>query len=331
MGRFDRYQKSLKGNPDLVAQARRKQNETVNEIAFTMADGYKLAKLQTRQHYDQDIEQWEDFEILIKHALNEKEKKLATRPRVNLPIGSYLKYEDSLENGETEDTTIIIKGQTLGKGEVMPTYKAYVCNHMLKLKGCPFQFPISSSNTSYSAKGILDADLLNIIDNRNKFYIQRNKYTVRLFQHHKNYRIALGDEEITYYYTIANMDDTSTSGMFTVTLLEDEKSHLDGEYAYNENEIDYSDLIDKEDEEGNVIEGQPLPIINCNTYQYVGKPFNLISNVPMVSYELSSGLEEVEITEDDMVLTIKPIEVGLQKITITDKFGQQATKNIMVK
>lgn len=319
---FQRYQRNLVGNPSAIAKARREQNDLVNNIAFPLADGYKLAKLQNREHYDKNVEAWEDCEILVKHALSETEKKIATRPYVDLQIGSYLKYDE---------VTVLVKGRTLGKEEVMPTYKAYVCNHTLKLKGCPYEFPISSSNTSYSAKGVLDADLVQLIDTRNRFYIQRNKYTVRLFQNHKNYRIALGDDEVVYYYTISNMDDTSTPGMFTVTLIEDERTHLDGEYAYNEKEIDYSDLNDIRDDEGEVIEAKPLPILTCNTYQYLNKPFTVVSNIPIENYELSEGLEIVDITNDQMEMIINPIAVGIQKVSIHDEYGQEVNKNIMIK
>ena len=319
---FQRYQRNLVGNPQVIAKARREQNDLVNSLAFPLADGYKLAKLQSRDHYDKNVEAWEDFEILVKHALSETEKKIVTRPHVDLALGTYLKYDD---------VTVLVKGRTLGKEEVMPTYKAYVCNHTLKLKGCPYEFPISSSNTSYSAKGVLDADLVQLIDTRNRFYIQRNKYTVRLFQNHKNYRIALGDDEVKYYYTISNMDDTSTPGMFTVTLIEDERTHLDGEYAYNEKEIDYSDLNDIRDDEGEVIEAKPLPILTCNTYQYLNKPFAVVSNIPIENYELSEGLEIVDITNDQMEMIINPIAVGIQKVSIHDEHGQQVNKNIMIK
>lgn len=319
---FQRYQRNLVGNPSAIAKARREQNDLVNSIAFPLADGYKLAKLQNREYYDKNVEAWEDFEILVKHALSETEKKIATRPYVDLQIGSYLKYDD---------VTVLVKGRTLGKEEVMPTYKAYVCNHTLKLKGCPYEFPISSSNTSYSAKGVLDADLVQLIDTRNRFYIQRNKYTVRLFQNHKNYRIALGDDEVKYYYTISNMDDTSTPGMFTVTLIEDERTHLDGEYAYNEKEIDYSDLNDSRNDEGEIVEAKPLPILTCNTYQYLNKPFTVVSNIPIDNYVLSEGLEIVDITNDQMEMIINPIATGIQKVTIHDHHGQEVSKNIMVK
>ena len=319
---FQRYQRSLVGNPQVIAKARREQNDLVNSIAFPLADGYKLAKLQSRDHYDKNVEAWEDFEILVKHALSETEKKIVTRPHVDLALGTYLKYDD---------VTVLVKGRTLGKEEVMPTYKAYVCNHMLKLKGCPYEFPISSSNTSYSAKGVLDADLVQLIDSRNRFYIQRNKYTVRLFENHKNYRIALGDDEVKYYYTISNMDDTSTPGVFTVTLVVDERTHLDGEYAFNEKEIDYSDLNDIREEDGEVIEAKPLPILTCNTYQYLNKPFSLVSNIPIKNYVMSEGLELLQVSDDQLEFLIQPIATGIQKVTIHDHHSQEVSKNIMVK
>lgn len=320
---YERYLKTLSVNSSATAEARRYQNDVVNNIAFSLADGYKLAKIQTRQDYDINKESWEDFEILVKHALSVTEKKIVTRPHVDLQVGTYLNYDD---------VTVVVQGRTLGKEEVMPTYKALVCNHKLKLKGCPYEFPISSSNTSYSAKGVIDADLINLIDTRNKFYIQRNKYTVRLFQNHKNYRIAIGDEEVQYYYVITNMDDSSTPGLFAVTLNEDEKTHLDNEYAYNEVEIDYSDLNDTYDEEtGETTEAKPLPIISCGAYQYKDKPFGVVSNVPISFCEITDGLQVIALSDDKMELTLLATTLGTQKITIVDNYGQEVTKNIIVK
>ena len=320
---YERYLKTLSVNSSATAEARRYQNDIVNNISFSLADGYKLAKIQTRGDYDINKESWKDFEVLVKHALSPTEKKIVTRSRVDLQVGTYLSYDD---------VTVVVQGRTLGKEEVMPTYKALVCNHKLKLKGCPYEFPISSSNTSYSAKGVIDADLISLVDTRNKFYIQRNKYTVRLFENHRNYRIAIGDEEVSYYFTITNMDDTSTPGLFAVTLNEDEKMHLDGVYAYNEVEIDYSDLNDSYDEvTGEITEAITPPLINCGAYQYVNKPFSVISNTPISSYEVTDGLQVVGLSEDKLDMTLLPTTLGIQKITILDKFNQEATKNIMVK
>ncbi len=320
---YERYLKTLSVNSSATAEARRYQNDIVNNIAFSLADGYKLAKIQTRGDYDINKESWKDFEVLVKHALSPTEKKIVTRSRVVLQVGTYLSYDD---------VTVVVQGRTLGKEEVMPTYKALVCNHKLKLKGCPYEFPISSSNTSYSAKGVIDADLISLVDTRNKFYIQRNKYTVRLFENHRNYRIAIGDEEVSYYFTITNMDDTSTPGLFAVTLNEDEKMHLDGVYAYNQVEIDYSDLNDLYNEEtGEITETDSLPVISCGVYQYMGKPFGVVSNVPISLCEVTDGLEVVDLSQDELELTLLPTTLGSQRISIIDKRGQKATKNIMVK
>lgn len=320
---YERYLKTLSVNSSATAEARRYQNDIVNNIAFSLADGYKLAKIQTRGDYDINKESWSDFEILVKHALSPTEKKIVTRPHVDLQVGTYLSYDD---------VTIVVQGRTLGKEEVMPTYKALVCNHRLKLKGCPYEFPISSSNTSYSAKGVIDADLISLVDTRNKFYIQRNKYTVRLFENHRNYRIAIGDEEVSYYFTITNMDDTSTPGLFAVTLNEDEKMHLDGVYAYNQVEIDYSDLNDLYNEEtGEITETNPLPLISCGAYQYIDKPFEVVSNIPISLCKVTDGLKITSPVQNKLEITLLPTTLGMQKITISDKYGQTVTKNIMVK
>ena len=87
---YQRYLKTLNSNlnPSATAQARRRQQDAVNAIAFPLADGYKMAKKQTRQDYDKNTEKWEDFEILVKHALSATEKKIATHPYVELNVGT---------------------------------------------------------------------------------------------------------------------------------------------------------------------------------------------------------------------------------------------------
>ena len=96
-------------------------------------------------------------------------------------------------------------------------------------------------------------------------------------------------------------------------LVVDERTHLDGEYAFNEKEIDYSDLNDIREEDGEVIEAKPLPILTCNTYQYLNKPFSLVSNIPIENYVMSEGLELLQVSDDQLEFLIQPIATGIQK------------------
>lgn len=318
----ERYMKRLMGTPDAVRIHRRAQNDFNNNFSFRMADGFRDAKILSRKHYDANSEEWQDFEILLKHTQKKEEKKILARTGVDLPIGSYVQYGDDI---------VIISGQIKEEEDVMPTYHSYKCLQKLCIKGCPFTFPMATSNSSYSTKGVRDTGSIELLDARNKAYVQRNKFTVRFFHHHKNYRIAIGDEEVTSYYIVTECDDTSTPGMFTLTLKADEKHPNDkGMYAYNENPIDFSDLIPTQEGQDEV-EGIISPELSCETYQKLNTKFELICNKKIKSYELPQGVEYIGLSTDQHTLILNPTEKGVKTINVTDIDNKVATKKIVVK
>ena len=318
----ERYMKRLMGTPDAVRTHRRSQNDFNNNFSFRMADGFREAKILSRKHYDANSEQWEDFEILLKHSKKKEEKKVITRTGVELSTGSYIQYGDNI---------VIISGQFMEEDDVMPTYHAYKCLQKLYIKGCPYVFPMSTSNSSYSTKGVRDTGTVELLDARNKAYIQRNKFTVRFFQNHKNYRIAIGDEEVATYYIVTECDDSSTPGMFTLTLKADEKHPNDkGLYAYNENPIDFSDLIPTQGN-GQEVEGIVSPELSCETYQKLNIQFELICNKKIKSYQLPQGIDFVSLSKDQHTLIVNPTEKGVKTISVTDNDNKTVSKKIVVK
>lgn len=319
----ERYMKRLMGTPDAVRIHRRAQNDFNNNFSFRMADGFRDAKILSRKHYDSNSDEWQDFEILLKHTQKADTKKIITRTGVNLPIGSYVKYGDNI---------VVVSAQIMEDEDVMPSYSAYKCLQNLYIKGCPFVFPMATSNSSYSTKGVKDTGSIELLDARNKAYVQRNKFTVRFFHNHKNYRIALGDEEVTSYYIVTECDDTSTPGMFTLTLKADEKHPNDkGMYAYNENPIDFSDLIPTQGSGQDEVEGIVSPELSCETYQKLNTQFELICNKKIKSYELPQGVEYIGLSTDRHTLILKPTEKGVKTINVTDVDNKVATKKIVVK
>lgn len=320
----ERYMKRLMGTPDAVRIHRRAQNDFNNNFSFRMADGFRDGKILSRKHYDSNTGGWEDFELLLKHTQKKDEKKIITRTGVNLPTGSYVKYGSNI---------VIISGQIMEDEDVMPSYSAYKCLQNLYIKGCPYVFPMATSNSSYSTKGVRDTGTIELLDARNKAYIQRNKFTVRFFQNHKNYRIAIGDEEVQSYYIVTECDDSSAPGMFTLTLKADEKHPNDnGLYAYNENTIDFSDLIltqGESEEEESV--GIVSPDLSCETYQKLNIKFEVLCNKVIKTYELPQGVEYVSLSEDGHTLILNPIEKGVKNIAIVDIDNKTATKKIVVK
>ena len=318
MGTLEQYKRRLQMSNRGIKEKRRKAADLNNELAWELADGHQDASILTRKEVDENKDEWYDMDVLVRHALTGQEKKIVTKPYVDLPIGSYVKYEN---------VTCIIRENLLDANDVMPSYKAYVCTTELHLKGCPFSFPVYAFNSSYSSKGLIDLDKVMGIDSRNKLYIQKNKYTVRLYEHHRNYRLIIGDEETKYYYFITEMDDISYPGMFVISLKIDEKHPNDnGFYAYNENEINFSDLQPIENKKEDI----SSPIIYCENYYKVGDKFEIECNNTIQQIEFdNSCLVSIETSGTTAIVQAK--ETGLATVTITDSHGSKATKNIMIK
>jgi hypothetical protein len=318
MPTLEQYKRRLKGKNESIKKQRRDAADLNNELAWELADGHQDAMVWTRVETDNNIEEWQDMDILVRHALTGQEKKIITKPNVNLPIGSYVTYND---------ITCIIRENLLDPQDVMPSYKAFICTTELHLKGCPFVFPVYAFNRSYSSKGLVDYDKLMGLDSRNKLYIQKNKYTVRLYQHHRNYRIAVGDDETQYYYFITEMDDISYPGMFVISLKIDEKHPNDeGFYAFNERVIDFSDLYLTEDDE----EPINLPIIHCQSYYEVNEEFTVECNNTIQNVYFEFPWMQV-VLKNEKTCVVKATETGLNKITIVDINGNEVSKNIMIK
>ena len=318
MPTLEQYKKRLRNKNEAIKQQRRKAADLNNELAWELADGHQDATILTRNEVDDNVEEWYDMDILVRHALTGQEKKIITKPNVSLPIGSYVRYND---------ITCIIRENLLDPQDVMPSYRAYVCTTELRLKGCPFSFPVYAFNSSYSSKGLIDLDKVMGIDSRNKLYIQKNKYTVRLYEYHRNYRIIIGDEETKYYYFITEMDDISYPNMFVISLKIDEKHpNDDGFYAFNENPIDFSDLYAIDGKEENI----SLPTIHCGSYYEINEEFVVECNNSIQVIEFDNGCLQL-IEQQDKKCIVLAKETGLTQIIVTDIHGSKVVKNIMIK
>ena len=318
MPSIEQYKRRLRMSNRGIKEKRREAADLNNQLAWELADGHQDALVLTRNEVDKNKDQWHEMDILVRHALTGQEKKIITKPYTELPIGSYVRYND---------ITCIIRENLLDPQDVMPSYKAYICTTELRLKGCPFTFPVYSFNSSYSSKGLIDLDKVMGIDSRNKLYVQKNKYTVRLYEHHRNYRIIIGDEETKYYYFITEMDDISYPGMFVISLKIDEKHpNDDGFFAYNEHDINFSDLqpINNKDEDIS------SPIIYCESYYDVGDIFEIECNNQIQNVEFDNNCLKL-LETNSTVAKIEARETGLIEVTVTDIYGSKVTKNIMVK
>ena len=263
----DRYRQRVSRDTDGSARSiRMKQAKDTYNRNFKDIIGYLQAT-----YLDADMinnnEPEKEIDIVISTNTNGYERVISCRPDTLLKVGTYIYYE------EMGIKKIAIVRELL-KAEPIPTYKAFECSQTLTIKNCPYPFPCFSYNSTYSSKGLIDTDRNYILDSRNKLYIQKNEFSCRLWENYHGYRIILGDDDGTVVFKITEMDDFSYKGMFIVSLKVEQRHHLDGVenklWAYNEKEIDFSDLGNSEEEGAEVI--KPLEIIS-EMYYRVGDTF----------------------------------------------------------
>lgn len=319
---FERYKKRLGHAYNKTGtNDHRKAQAIVNmQLSFSSADGYFKGYKKTKNDTD-----WQEYDFLMKHTLVGQEKKIITRPMEELPIGTYIKYQPHIHS---DREVVMIIRECLLDDDLMPSYKAYICQDVLRLEGCPVEFPVYGFNSTYSSKGVIDIDKAYSLDSRNKIYVQRNEYTIQLFRHHRNYRIVLGSEETKYTYFITEMDDISYPGMFVISLKIDERHPNDNElYAYNETKIQFTvpnnNNINKEN--------KPLEI-ECDDYYYVGDQMTIIGNNELTNIDVSDfGLVSEVKKQDDNTYVLECKKPGLLTITIEDKYKNKVEKNIIIK
>lgn len=304
---YERYILRMKTANSGIVEKRKEQAKQQIIAAFETADGYQMGECLERD------KGWElDYDFLLKHTLTGQEKKIVLRPDADLPIGTYLKYKPV----EGREEIVILRERVLDDS-LMPSYKAYVCQDFLRIKGFPSEgFPCYGFNSSYSSKGMIDSDVIYTLDSRNKIYVQKNDYTVKLFEKHRGYRIILGDEETKYNYFITEMDDISYPGMFIISLKIDERHpNDDGFYAYNEDEIEFDDI----DTNADIIINSTLP------YCRVGQKVVLTSSQPITWL-----VDDNEVATDIDYYELVPTQKG--KVVITGTNGtKSATYTVIVK
>ena len=301
---YERYILRMKTANSGIVEERKKQAKQQIIAAFETADGYQLGECLVRD----DGDGWDKYDFLLKHTLTGQEKKVVLRPDADLPIGTYLRYK---VHEDREPVTLILRERILDDS-LMPSYKAYICQDTLRIKGFPEEgFPCYGFNSSYSSKGMIDNDVIYTLDSRNKIYVQKNKYTVKLFEKHRGYRIILGDEETKYNYFITEMDDISYPGMFIISLKIDEKHpNDDGFYAYNEEEIEFNNA------DADIIINSTLP------YCRVGQKTILSSNKPVTWF-----VDGNQVATDINYYELIPTHTG--DVTITATSGTKSATYIV--
>ena len=317
-------QRIAKGTDGSARQIRLQQAKDNYDRNFKDIIGYLQA-----EYLDADMvnnsELAKPLDIVISTNTNGYERLISCKPDTLLKAGTYVYYE---EMGIKKIAII----RELLKSEPIPTYKAFECSQTLTIKNCPYPFPCFSYNSTYSSKGLIDTDRNYILDSRNKLYIQKNEFSCRLWEHYHGYRIILGDDDCTVVFKITEMDDFSYKGMFIVSLKVEQRHHLDGVenklWAYNEKEIDFSDLSNSEEEGVGAV--KPLEIVS-EMYYRVGDTFEMIATKPINEwiYDLSffSTLE----IEDEYTLKGELAKTGKLIIKAIDVDNQEVTKTIIIK
>ena len=317
-------QRVAKGTDGSARQIRLQQAKDNYDRNFKDIMGYLQA-----EYLDADMvnnnESVKPLDIVISTNTNGYERLISCRPDTLLKAGTYVYYE---EMGIKKIAII----RELLKSEPIPTYKAFECSQTLTIKNCPYPFPCFSYNSTYSSKGLIDTDRNYILDSRNKLYIQKNEYSCRLWEHYHGYRIILGDDDGTVVFKITEMDDFSYKGMFIVSLKVEQRHHLDGVenklWAYNEKEIDFSDLGNSEEEGIEVI--KPLEIIS-EMYYRVGDTFEMIATKPVNEWNYDLSFFSTLEIEDEYTLKGKLAKTGKLIIKAIDADNQEATKTIIIK
>ena len=317
-------QRVAKGTNGSARQIRLQQAKDNYDRNFKDIMGYLQA-----EYLDADMvnnsELAKPLDIVISTNTNGYERLISCRPDTLLKVGTYIYYE---EMGIKKIAII----RELLKSEPIPTYKAFECSQTLTIKNCPYPFPCFSYNSTYSSKGLIDTDRNYILDSRNKLYIQKNEFSCRLWEQYHGYRIILGDDDGTVVFKITEMDDFSYKGMFIVSLKVEQRHHLDGVenklWAYNEKEIDFSDLGNSEEEGVEVI--KPLEIMS-EMYYRVGDTFEMIATKPVNEWNYDLSFFSTLEIEDEYTLKGKLAKTGKLIIKAIDADNQEATKTIIIK
>ena len=328
----DRYKARMgKRSDGTNRKIRMQQAKSTYDRYFADAIGYREGTMWDRDSVDKGWIEETPIELVVQTNTNGYEKLVSCRPDVKLKVGTYLKFKE-FEGDENPKTYII---RELMKPDPIPTYKVFECSQTLYVKGCPIGFPCFSYNSTYSSKGLIDTDRNYMLDSRNKLYIQKNKFSCRLWAHYHGYRIRLGDSDGWVTFKITEMDDFSYNGMFIVSLKVEQRHHLDGadepQYAHNEETIDFSDLQYVLEEDGEVTKSKTDIILEYDYYTKVGKDLEIVSNKPINNWEYdSSFFDEIELEISDTFKAV-PIKAGTISFTVTDSEGQTKTINIIVK
>lgn len=334
---LSRYRKKIEDTDGSALKTRMNHSKDMYNRNFKDIVGYRCAAYFDRDMVANGDQSMEELDIVISTNTNGYERIISCRPDTLLKTGTYIQYEEM----GVQKTAIV---RELLKTEPIPSYKAFECSQLLKIKNCPFPFPCFSYNSTYSSKGLVDTNRNYILDSRNKLYIQKNAYSCRLWEHYHGYRIILGDEDGTVSFKITEMDDFSYKGMFIVSLKVEQRHHLDGIedplLAWNEREIDFSDLLETEgdndegeegsDNEETTDEPQESLELLCDLYNKVGDTLEVIASKTVETWDYDEAFfDDVQTLPNTFLGRLT--QSGKTVIGATSVLKGKASKTIIVK
>ena len=329
----DRYKARMARQGDgSNRKIRMKQAKDTYNRHFADAIGYREATVWGRESVELGWVQEENIDIIAETNTNGYERMITCRPDTRLAVGSYIKFK-VFEEDENPRTFII---RELVKPDPIPTYRVFECSQVLHIKGCPIGFPCFSYNSTYSSKGLIDTDRNYMLDSRNKLYIQKNKFSCRLWENYHGYRIRLGDEDGWVTFKITEMDDFSYRGMFIVSLKVEQRHHLDGaeepQYAYNNEIIDFTDLgYGSKEEDGTITDVKTQLILEYEYYCKMGKTLEIASNKEVIDWGYDSTMFDIIEEENERTFKGVPNQVGTITFNIVDSDEQVKTITVIVK
>lgn len=312
MSYFELYKKRLQKNGSNIREKREQESKATLNRNFTMFNGYKECSLTEPYDVDTNYGKGRPFEVVVRSSTEELKKDLLLRPNTMVENGSYI----SINN---ENRTYIVN--ITNQDGVLPVAHCFLCNDKIKIKGCPIDFPIYENSTTFGTKGIVDngGSKFLELDSKTRAYLQYNKFTSRI---PLGYRFIFKQK---YVFSVTEIDHMVYDHLIITMKITEKHPNDDFEnnMAWNETEIDFSDLLEENIvEESLFIEGSPSI--------RVGKTSDYFINCKHVEWSFDGDGAIDFISNDDESVTIMGVSKGIVRLIATSNSGVSVFKNIMI-
>lgn len=312
MSYFDLYKKKLNKNGNNIREKREKDSKSALDRNFTIMGGYKECTLTEPQDVNENFGEGRPFEVVIKSGTEELKKDFLFRPNTHVKNGSYI----SINN---EDRTYIVN--TVNRDEILPVAHCYLCNDVIRIKGCPVDFPIYENSTTFGTKGIVDngGSKFLELDSKTRAYLQFNKFTSRI---PLGYRFIFKHK---YVFSVTEIDHMVYDHLIVTMKITEKHPNDDFEnnIAWNAEDIDFSDLLnDKIQDESLFIDGVPSLRVGATTEYFI--------NHDNVQWSFKGDGDIEIVARDGESVMILGVEKGIVTLIATTDSGITIHKNILI-